>query len=153
MKIQYETKTCGRCGGSGEYSYNQINGTRCFGCGGSGKSLSVNGKKAKAAVEAFLLSNFGVAAELCVPGVQVRMSGLKGWGSPKSVVVETVSRASSNGVASPPYVTFGFVNSAGREWACSVFSGDVVQTRPTSEQFASLVVPFAKGFKGAVISE
>lgn len=27
---------CGRCGGSGNYSYNQISGTRCFGCDGAG---------------------------------------------------------------------------------------------------------------------
>lgn len=28
--------TCPRCGGSGHYSYNQMDGTRCYGCGGSG---------------------------------------------------------------------------------------------------------------------
>ena len=28
--------TCSRCGGSGHYSYNQLDGTRCYGCGGSG---------------------------------------------------------------------------------------------------------------------
>lgn len=27
-------QTCGRCGGSGEYSYNQIHGSRCYGCNG-----------------------------------------------------------------------------------------------------------------------
>jgi|CXWK01.1.fsa_nt_gi hypothetical protein len=32
-------KECGRCGGDGHYSYNQITGTRCFGCGGSGRQL------------------------------------------------------------------------------------------------------------------
>lgn len=31
--------TCPRCGGSGHYSYNQIDGTRCYGCGGSGVSI------------------------------------------------------------------------------------------------------------------
>jgi len=30
-------KECGRCGGCGQYSYNPRTGTRCFGCGGSGK--------------------------------------------------------------------------------------------------------------------
>jgi len=30
-------KVCGRCGGSGRYSYNQMDGDRCFGCSGSGK--------------------------------------------------------------------------------------------------------------------
>lgn len=28
---------CPRCGGSGHYSYNQMDGTRCYGCNGSGK--------------------------------------------------------------------------------------------------------------------
>ena len=31
--------TCYRCGGCGEYSYNQIDGTVCYGCNGSGKRL------------------------------------------------------------------------------------------------------------------
>jgi hypothetical protein len=30
---------CGRCGGSGNYSYNAMHGTRCYGCGGSGQVL------------------------------------------------------------------------------------------------------------------
>ncbi|MHC4296447.1 MAG: hypothetical protein ACYS7Y_04030 [Planctomycetota bacterium] len=28
---------CSRCGGSGEYSFNQMDGTRCYGCGGVGQ--------------------------------------------------------------------------------------------------------------------
>ena len=31
--------TCPRCGGSGHYSYNQMDGTRCYGCGGTGISV------------------------------------------------------------------------------------------------------------------
>src|SRR3954469_19373320 len=27
---------CGRCGGEGDYSYNPLDGTICYGCGGSG---------------------------------------------------------------------------------------------------------------------
>jgi len=34
------TVTCGRCGGSGQYSYNQISGSVCFGCNGTGKKLA-----------------------------------------------------------------------------------------------------------------
>lgn len=30
---------CPRCGGSGNYSYNQMDGTRCYGCGGTGVSV------------------------------------------------------------------------------------------------------------------
>ena len=31
--------TCPRCSGSGHYSYNSLDGTRCYGCGGSGISI------------------------------------------------------------------------------------------------------------------
>lgn len=30
---------CSRCGGGGHYSFNQITGTTCFGCNGSGREL------------------------------------------------------------------------------------------------------------------
>lgn len=41
-----ECVTCSRCGGSGEYSFCQMYGTRCFKCGGKGKVMSVRGKAA-----------------------------------------------------------------------------------------------------------
>jgi hypothetical protein len=44
----FESATCGRCGGSGNYSYNQVNGTTCFGCGGAGVKLTKRGSAAKA---------------------------------------------------------------------------------------------------------
>ncbi|RUX08042.1 MAG: hypothetical protein E5V51_00280 [Mesorhizobium sp.] len=31
--------TCGRCGGCGRYSYNQMDGDKCYGCNGQGKRL------------------------------------------------------------------------------------------------------------------
>ena len=30
---------CPRCGGSGHYSYNQMDGTRCYGCNGTGVKI------------------------------------------------------------------------------------------------------------------
>lgn len=44
----FETEPCGRCGGSGRYSYNQMHGDRCYGCGGTGIRLSKRGAAAKA---------------------------------------------------------------------------------------------------------
>lgn len=43
-----ESKTCGRCGGSGHHSYNQIHGTVCYGCGGRGVVLTKRGNVAQA---------------------------------------------------------------------------------------------------------
>jgi hypothetical protein len=34
------TDVCSRCGGSGHYSYNQIDGSRCYGCNGRGKKAA-----------------------------------------------------------------------------------------------------------------
>ena len=48
MNLIYDTTECSRCGGSGEFSYNPMDGTRCFGCSGSGKELSKKGSKAEA---------------------------------------------------------------------------------------------------------
>lgn len=47
-KTLFESKYCGRCGGSGRYSFNLMNGDRCFGCHGSGVQLTARGKAAKA---------------------------------------------------------------------------------------------------------
>lgn len=44
----FETKTCGRCGGCGSYSFCQTHGSTCFGCGGSGKVFTARAKAAKA---------------------------------------------------------------------------------------------------------
>lgn len=40
-------KTCGRCGGSGRYAYNLKDGSRCYGCGGTGKVPTVPAGTAK----------------------------------------------------------------------------------------------------------
>lgn len=38
-EINFPTTECGRCGGSGHYSFNTIDGSRCYGCNGTGKAL------------------------------------------------------------------------------------------------------------------
>lgn len=42
---------CGRCGGSGRYSFNQIDGDRCFGCRGAGHVLPREGVEFAATCE------------------------------------------------------------------------------------------------------
>ena len=46
-KLLFENKPCGRCGGSGQYSYCSMYGSRCFGCGGSGAKLTKRGAAAQ----------------------------------------------------------------------------------------------------------
>jgi hypothetical protein len=43
-----ETETCGRCGGTGKHSYNQMHGDVCYGCAGSGTAYTKRGKAAAA---------------------------------------------------------------------------------------------------------
>jgi len=45
--LGFECKTCSRCGGSGQYSYNQIDGSRCYGCNGQKFQYTKRGKAAK----------------------------------------------------------------------------------------------------------
>jgi hypothetical protein len=45
--LGFEAKTCSRCGGSGQYSYNQIHGSRCYGCSGDKIQHTKRGKAAK----------------------------------------------------------------------------------------------------------
>lgn len=47
MANLFESVSCGRCGGSGQYSYCTMHGTRCFGCGGSGQKLTKRGRAAQ----------------------------------------------------------------------------------------------------------
>lgn len=42
-----KTKTCGRCNGTGSYSYNPRYGTMCLGCAGTG---SEGGKPSKSSI-------------------------------------------------------------------------------------------------------
>lgn len=48
MATQFENETCGRCGGSGKYSFNHMEGDRCRGCHGTGYKLTKRGAAAKA---------------------------------------------------------------------------------------------------------
>ena len=45
--LGFETKVCSRCGGSGQYSFNQIDGSRCYGCNGEKFQYTKRGKAAK----------------------------------------------------------------------------------------------------------
>jgi DnaJ-class molecular chaperone len=44
---KFESKTCSRCGGSGNYSFNLMHGTMCYGCSGSGEQYTKRGKEAQ----------------------------------------------------------------------------------------------------------
>jgi hypothetical protein len=43
----FEYDTCGRCGGTGKHSYNQVSKDICFGCNGGGLILTKRGVEAQ----------------------------------------------------------------------------------------------------------
>jgi len=47
MTLLFESKTCTRCGGSGEYSWCQRHGSMCFKCRGKGEVLTKRGQAAQ----------------------------------------------------------------------------------------------------------
>jgi hypothetical protein len=47
MGLLFENEICGRCGGTGSYSFNQLDGSRCYGCGGSKRRLTKRGAEAQ----------------------------------------------------------------------------------------------------------
>lgn len=49
-----ETKTCPRCGGSGRYSFNLLDGDLCYGCGGKGWKYTPKGWAGKLLYDALL---------------------------------------------------------------------------------------------------
>jgi hypothetical protein len=61
LKEILEKETCGRCGGSGHYSFNMLDGTRCYGCGGSGSKYTKRGAAAKAYYLAMLTTDIALA--------------------------------------------------------------------------------------------
>src|SRR5262249_43253253 len=72
----FETEPCGRCGGSGHYSFNQIHGSMCYGCKGKGKKLT---KAGQAAYDAWLaIARPEVGPDEIVPGMKLRIQGIGG---------------------------------------------------------------------------
>jgi hypothetical protein len=56
LTVGFETETCGRCCGSGHYSFNMMDGTVCYGCSGAGVKRTKRGQAARSLFEASLLT-------------------------------------------------------------------------------------------------
>lgn len=86
MRIVFETETCGRCGGTGKYSFNQIDGDRCYGCKGAAKKWSRKGTTARKGYEKALAEQLSVAyadikiGDKIYVNVDTSMTGIRyGW--------------------------------------------------------------------------
>lgn len=79
LSITFETAGCRRCGGSGRYSYNHLDGDRCFGCGGSGKRLTARADRARKLLETWRTRHVTVAASTLQAGDRVFVSDWGRW--------------------------------------------------------------------------
>lgn len=152
-KIAFDTKTCGRCGGSGRYSYCAMYGTTCFQCAGSGKVYTAPAKKAIAAVNAFKLETFGKNTEDIKIGDRIKAVGvIKGYGKVVDIRIDgSYATSTVNGVPTRyDYITFVFNLKSGGTASTSMVKGTRVDVQPTTEQFAQLV-NFARTLKGVRI--
>lgn len=96
----FEVETCGRCGGSGQYSYCTMHGTKCFKCGGRGRAFNKRGTEA----HRYYSAMFEVPVETIAAGDWVKLTG---YSKTKVLEVkESIQRGSSNGV---PYEAPCFV--------------------------------------------
>lgn len=91
MSAVFESKPCGRCGGSGKYSFNQMDGDRCYGCVGTGATLTKRG----AAARAFFLASLKRPAGEVVVGMQVYdyagLSASRRWHRVEAVRLDTMN--------------------------------------------------------------
>lgn len=70
----FESVCCSRCGGCGHYSYNSMTGTRCFKCGGRGRTMTKRG----AAAQAYFRQLLSKRADELQPGDKIFDDGCPG---------------------------------------------------------------------------
>lgn len=144
MKILYKTKTCGRCGGSGSYSWNAMHGSVCYGCNGTGKKLTPLGVKARAAVAAWKMAHSSVPVKDLKPGD--RFWDTNGWRTVISTSTEGGSRYFKDG----EWVDyFTVTHKGGSHGFCKPDDRVLV---PLGSKFVELA-EFARTLKGVTISE
>lgn len=76
LRFRYETAECSRCSGTGAYSFNYRDGSRCYGCSGTGRSLTRAGRTAR---ETLADARPTVALSEIRPGDRVLIRDT-GWG-------------------------------------------------------------------------
>jgi hypothetical protein len=148
MRIEFEKTECTRCGGSGEYSYNPMYGTRCFKCAGKGTHLSKSGTKAYEAWTAAKKEVATISASDVIEGMWIVGSGNR---AQKVVRVERGREAGSTRVGDGVALwdsAIGFIFANGGGYSLQI--GDTVQRKVTPEEFRTLAEGFRE-MKGCTI--
>ena len=147
FKIRYQMDACGRCGGSGNYSYCQMHGTTCFGCSGKGEVRTKAGRNAAALVDAKLVELCAVPASALKIGDRVSgILGIKNGATVQSVgEIRTTGSYTVDGVTKECVgIPIGF-----RGITTTIDPASQVRLSPTPEQWAQ-VIELAKTLGDAV---
>lgn len=72
MGLLFDNKVCGRCGGSGKYSFNLMHGSTCYGCAGRGSRLTKRGHMA----QEYFTSLCSLPASEVKPGMKYYSAGI-----------------------------------------------------------------------------
>jgi len=112
MKTSFENTECSRCGGTGQYSYNQMTGTRCFKCNG-GKNVYT---KRGALAQRFYTALLSKPARDLVVGDRVRAR----FGGPLSGEWTAFGRVTELSVSDVGNVSFTVCNNS-RLWGTVTF--------------------------------
>lgn len=123
MTRQFETQSCTRCGGGGQYSYCEMYGSTCFQCHGKGKTLT---KRGRAAV-AFWRSLRSIPASEVKIGQRIKSGGL-------TITVREITtggscRSTVNGVTTESQYT----NFRGQKATLGLFPDSIVEVIPATE--------------------
>lgn len=152
--IKYESEPCSRCGGSGNYSYNQIDGTRCFKCRGCGVQYTRRGKAAQEKVQILRESKTTMLVEDVRAGMYLVIDR-------RTVLVQAVEEnkaaywKSKSGVEGKPgYVErtgwFFYIKTEGCTY--SMGNGSTVHRAMTADEMRE-VAAYALTLKGVVSAE
>lgn len=144
--VTFETKTCGRCGGSGHYSYNQMHGTTCYGCSGRKVVYSKAGAAARIAFAAKRLDLCGAAVNTLQPGDRFLTEANK-WATVVEVG-EDGSRWLDN--TTGEWVNYTHVTTKHGSRGFCRGTERVIVSRP--ELWPDLIA-FARTLKGAIVHE
>lgn len=143
LVIRYATQPCSRCDGSGRYSWNAVDGDRCYGCSGRGVSLTKAAAKSRTMVEARRALVTAIDPTVVQPGMRVVIDLGLGVSKPRAVTVKTAGPDPLNA----GYTSFSFV-----EIEMGFATKFPMRRVATDEEWAA-IVEFARALPGVTIAE
>jgi hypothetical protein len=158
-KLQFDTRTCSRCGGTGIHSYRSDIGNRCLGCSGKGRVRTAPAKKAAAALEEWTTATASIPVTDLKEGdivLHTSLGGTKSWETVMSV--EEKERYASVTDGTVKYVSnraIIYKLSAERGVQVHIYEGRSIPTvrRPMTDEEQEGRFAFAATLKGVSIIE